>query len=169
MSGSGKSVVSNAVIERLKQHTNRPIFLLDGDIVRKNLSSELGFSKAHRNINILRIGFVASQLARAGAIVVCAPIAPYREIRDEVRKMVIGQHGNFVEIHNSTPISVCEKRDRKGLYAKARAGIIKGFTGIDDPYEPPLKPEIYLNTDGKTVDQCADIVIGYLKKQEYIK
>ena len=103
LSGSGKSVVSNAVIERLKQHTNRPIYLLDGDIVRTNLSSELGFSKAHRNINILRIGFVASLLARSGAIVICAPIAPYREIRDEVRKM-ISQYGNFVEIHNATPI-----------------------------------------------------------------
>ena len=167
LSGSGKSVVSNAVIERLKQHTNRPIYLLDGDIVRTNLSSELGFSKAHRNINILRIGFVASLLARSGAIVVCAPIAPYREIRDEVRKMV-SQYGNFVEIHNATPISVCEERDRKGLYAKARAGIIKGFTGIDDPYEPPLKPEIYLNTAGKTVDQCANIVIDYLEGKKYI-
>lgn len=168
LSGSGKSVVSNAVIEQLKQHTNRPIYLLDGDIVRTNLSSELGFSKAHRNINILRIGFVASLLARSGAIVVCAPIAPYREIRDEVRKMV-SQYGNFVEIHNATPISVCEERDRKGLYAKARAGIIKGFTGIDDPYEPPLKPEIYLNTAGKTVDQCANVVIDYLKSKKYIK
>ncbi|BFU21344.1 adenylylsulfate kinase domain containing protein [Entamoeba histolytica HM-1:IMSS-B] len=168
LSGSGKSVVSNAVIERLKQHTNRPIYLLDGDIVRTNLSSELGFSKAHRNINILRIGFVASLLARSGAIVVCAPIAPYREIRDEVRKMV-SQYGNFVEIHNATPISVCEERDRKGLYAKARAGIIKGFTGIDDPYEAPLNPEIYLNTAGKSVDQCANIVIDYLTKKQYIK
>ena len=168
LSGSGKSVVSNAVIERLKQHTNRPIYLLDGDIVRTNLSSELGFSKAHRNINILRIGFVASLLARSGAIVVCAPIAPYREIRDEVRKMV-SKYGNFVEIHNATPISVCEQRDRKGLYAKARAGIIKGFTGIDDPYEPPLKPEIYLNTAGRTVDQCANVVIDYLKGKKYIK
>ncbi|ELP83735.1 adenylsulfate kinase, putative [Entamoeba invadens IP1] len=167
LSGSGKSVVSNAVIERLKKHTNRPVYLLDGDVVRKNLSSELGFSKAHRNLNILRIGFVASLLARSGAIVVCAPIAPYREIRDEVRKMV-EVHGNFVEIHNSTPIAVCEQRDRKGLYAKARAGLIKGFTGIDDPYEAPLKPEIFLNTAGKTVDQCADTVINYLEKQKYI-
>ncbi|KAL7715247.1 adenylyl-sulfate kinase [Entamoeba marina] len=167
LSGSGKSVVSNAVIERLKQFTNRPVFLLDGDVVRTNLSSELGFSKAHRNINILRIGFVASQLARAGAIVVCAPIAPYREIRDEVRKMV-SAHGNFVEIHNATPISVCEGRDRKGLYAKARAGIIKGFTGIDDPYEEPLKPEIKLDTSNKNIKESADVVIDYLKKQKYV-
>jgi len=168
LSGSGKSVVSNAVIECLKQHTNRPIYLLDGDIVRTNLSSELGFSKAHRNINILRIGFVASLLTRAGAIVVCAPIAPYRNIRDEVRKMV-NQYGNFIEIHNATPISVCEKRDRKGLYAKARSGMIKGFTGIDDPYEAPIKPEIYLDTSDKTIDQCADYVMNYLTKKGFIK
>ena len=167
LSGSGKSVVSNAVIEQLKTMTTKPIYLLDGDIVRKNLSSELGFSKAHRNLNILRIGFVASLLVRAGAIVVCAPIAPYAKIRENVREMV-QKYGNYVEVHNATPIEVCEKRDRKGLYKKARAGIIKNFTGIDDPYEAPVNPEIRLDTSGLTINESASVVTNYLKQKGII-
>ena len=113
--------------------------LLDGDVVRKHLSSELGFSKEHRDINIRRIGYVATEITKNGGIAICAPIAPYAATRRRVREMV-KPYGGFLEIYVSTPIEVCEARDRKGLYAKARAGMLKGFTGIDDPYEVPQTP-----------------------------
>ena len=119
----------------------RNISLLDGDIIRKNLSNDLGFSKKHRDLNILRMGFVSSEIMKHGGIAICAPIAPYADTRRKVRAM-INQYGHFIEIYVATPLEVCEKRDRKGLYAKARAGIIKDFTGVSDPYEVPKSPEM---------------------------
>ena len=139
LSGAGKSTLANALMVKLMELGGRAVTLLDGDIVRKHLSSELGFSKEHRDLNVRRIGFVASEIAKNGGIAICAPIAPYAETRREVRSMV-EPHGGFIEVYVATPLEICEQRDRKGLYAKARAGLIKGFTGISDPYEEPEKP-----------------------------
>ncbi len=146
LSGSGKSTIANALMVNLMEMIERPISLLDGDIVRKNLSSELGFSKEHRNLNVLRIGYVASEITKNGGIAICAPIAPYAQTRKEVREL-IEPLGGFLEIHVATTVNVCEKRDRKGLYAKARAGIIKEFTGISDPYEVPENAEVVIDTE----------------------
>ena len=126
---------------KLLEMGGRPVTLLDGDLVRKHLSSELGFSKEHRDINIRRIGYVASEITKNGGIAICAPIAPYERARKEVREM-IEPLGGFILVHVATPIEVCEERDRKGLYAKARAGLIKEFTGVSDPYETPAKAEV---------------------------
>ncbi|MGH9343818.1 MAG: bifunctional sulfate adenylyltransferase/adenylylsulfate kinase, partial [Terriglobia bacterium] len=134
LSGSGKSTIANVLRVKFLEIGGRPVTLLDGDVVRKNLSSELGFSKEHRDINIRRIGFVASEITKNGGIAICAPIAPYDSIRKEVRGM-IQPHGGFILVHLSTPLETCEKRDRKGLYAKARAGTLPQFTGVSDPYE----------------------------------
>ena len=159
LSGSGKSTVANALMVKLMEMGGRPVTLLDGDLVRKHLSSELGFSKEHRDLNIQRIGYVASEITKNGGIAICAPIAPYAATRKIVRDM-IEPLGGFLEIHVSTPLEVCEARDRKGLYAKARAGILKGFTGIDDPFEAPDQAEIELKTDqcdiGESVQQLLD-------------
>jgi sulfate adenylyltransferase len=141
--------------------------LLDGDVVRKHLSSELGFSKEHRNLNILRIGFVASEITRNGGIAICAPIAPYAATRREVREMV-EPHGGFIEIHVATPIDVCEKRDRKGLYRKARAGIIKEFTGISDPYEEPEDPEMRIDTAETQTEQAVQSILLKLEHLGYL-
>jgi sulfate adenylyltransferase len=144
------------------------VTLLDGDIVRKHLSSELSFSKEHRDLNIRRIGFVAGEITKNGGIAICAPIAPYATTRREVREMV-SPVGGFIEIFVSTPIEVCEVRDRKGLYSKARAGLIKGFTGIDDPYEVPENAEIVINTTELTPDLAAHRILITLEKLGYIK
>ena len=146
----------------------RPITLLDGDIVRKNLSSELGFSKEHRNLNVLRIGYVAGEITKNRGVAICAPIAPYAAIRRQVREK-IGQYGGFIEVYVTTPLEVCEQRDRKGLYAKARAGLIKGFTGIDDPYEAPDNPEVLVDTSRVTADQTAQQILLHLEKEGYIE
>ncbi len=145
LSGAGKSTLANALMVKLMELGGRPVTLLDGDIVRTHLSSELGFSRAHRDLNVQRIGFVASEITKNGGVAICAPIAPYAATRQRVREM-IEPLGGFLEVHVATPLAVCEQRDRKGLYAKARAGLIKGFTGIDDPYEPPEDPELRLDT-----------------------
>jgi sulfate adenylyltransferase len=168
LSGSGKSTVANALMVKLMEMGGRPVTLLDGDLVRKHLSSELGFSKEHRDLNIQRIGYVASEITKNGGIAICAPIAPYSATRKRVREMV-EPLGGFIEIHVATPIEVCEARDRKGLYAKARAGILKGFTGIDDPYEAPEKPELVLDANTKGIDDLAREVIAYLEKNGYFK
>lgn len=157
LSGSGKSTLANALMMKLMEMGGRSVTMLDGDHVRRHLSSELGFSKEHRDLNILRIGYVASEITKAGGIALCAPIAPYAEIRKKVRDMV-EQYGTFVEVHVSTPIEVCEERDRKGLYAKARAGLIKNFTGIDDPYEVPEKPELTIDTSTVSLEEAAQRV-----------
>lgn len=168
LSGSGKSTVANALIVKLMEMGGRPVTLLDGDVVRKNLSSELSFSKEHRDLNIRRIGFVASEITKNGGIAICAPIAPYAAVRREVRELV-ENHGGFIEIHVATPIEECERRDRKGLYAKARAGLLKGFTGIDDPYEAPEKPELKLDTSEITPDECAHKVLLTLERLGFIR
>jgi sulfate adenylyltransferase len=158
LSGSGKSTIANALMVKLMELGGRAVTLLDGDIVRKHLSSELGFSKEHRDLNILRIGFVASEITKNGGIAICAPIAPYQRSRREVREMV-EEYGKFIEVHIATPIEICETRDRKGLYKLAREGKIAGFTGIDDPYETPEKPELRISTLNVTPDDCAHEVI----------
>jgi len=168
LSGSGKSTVANALLIKLLENGSRPVSLLDGDVVRKNLSSELSFSKEHRDLNIQRIGFVASEITKNGGIAICAPIAPYASTRQQVREM-ISPAGGFVEVFVSTPIETCEARDRKGLYAKARAGLIKGFTGIDDPYEEPQNAEIVINTAELTPDLSAHRILITLEKLGYIK
>jgi sulfate adenylyltransferase len=168
LSGSGKSTVANALMVKLMEMGGRPVSLLDGDVVRKHLSSELGFSKEHRDLNIQRIGYVASEITKNGGIAICAPIAPYAKTRRLVREM-IEPVGGFVEIHVATPIEVCEERDRKGLYAKARAGLIKGFTGIDDPYEVPEKPEISIDTTDVTPDMLAHRIIVKLESLGFIR
>ena len=141
----------------------RPVTLLDGDIVRKNLSSELGFSKEHRDLNIRRIGFVASEITKNRGIAICAPIAPYAQTRKAVRED-IEAYGAFIEIHIATSLEECEKRDRKGLYQMARAGKIKEFTGISDPYEEPEAPELRIDTVDVDVDYCAQQVILKLEQ-----
>lgn len=142
--------------------------MLDGDIVRKNLSSELSFSKEHRDLNILRIGYVASEITKNCGVAICAPIAPYAAIRRQVHEK-ISQYGGFIEVYVATPLKVCEQRDRKGLYAKARAGLIKGFTGIDDPYEAPENPEVLVDTTQVTADQAAQQILLQLEKEGYIE
>ena len=167
-SGSGKSTVANIISAKLLEIGDRDVTLLDGDIVRKNLSSELNFSKEHRDINILRIGFVAKEITKNGGIAICCPIAPYEKVRRENRDK-ISKNGGYVEIFVNTPIEECEKRDSKGLYAKARAGIIKGMTGIDDPYEVPENAEIVLNTLELTPEEAANEVLLYLEQEGFIK
>jgi len=144
------------------------VTLLDGDTVRKHLSSELGFSKEHRDLNILRIGYVASEITKNGGIAICAPIAPYTRTRREVRQL-IEPLGGFVEVHVATSLEVCEERDRKGLYAKARAGIIKEFTGISDPYEEPEAPEIRIDTQEMTPDLAAHRILVVLESLGFLR
>jgi len=167
LSGAGKSTIASALLVKFMETGGRPVTLLDGDLVRKHLSSELGFSKAHRDINIMRIGFVASEITKNGGIALCAPIAPYDALRKEVRGM-IQPYGGFVLVHLATPLEVCEQRDRKGMYAKARAGILKEFTGISDPYEAPEDAEITLDTTDLTPEQAADAVFDYLETQGFL-
>ncbi len=167
-SGSGKSTVANALMVKLMEMGGRPVTLLDGDIVRKNLSSELGFSKEHRDLNIRRIGYVASEITKNGGIAICAPIAPYATTRRAVREE-IEEFGAFIEVHVATSIEECERRDRKGLYKLAREGKIKEFTGISDPYDVPEHPEISLETENIEVDNCAHQVILTLESMGLIK
>jgi sulfate adenylyltransferase len=167
LSGSGKSTIANALLVKLLEMGGRPVTMLDGDLVRKHLSSELGFSKEHRDINIRRIGYVASEITKNGGLAICAPIAPYDSIRKEVRQM-IEPLGGFVLVHVATSLEECERRDRKGLYAKARAGILKQFTGISDPYEEPTDAAIVLRTEGTTPEQMADEVLLHLTREGYL-
>ncbi len=168
LSGSGKSTIANALMSKLMEVGGRNISLLDGDIVRKNLSSELGFSKEHRDLNITRIGYVASEITKNGGIAICAPIAPYAATRRIVREMV-APVGGFIEIHVATPLEVCEARDRKGLYAKARAGVIKEFTGISDPYEVPENAEMVIDTTDITPDLAAHRILVKLESLGFIR
>jgi len=167
LSASGKSTVAQALMARLQVETGRDVTLLDGDVVRTNLSSELGFSKEHRDLNIYRIGYVASEITRHGGIALCAPIAPYDEVRKQVREMVASR-GGFALVHISTPLEECERRDPKGLYAKARAGVIKGFTGIDDPYEAPDDAELSIDTSDVDPHQAAQRIIDHLRAEGYL-
>ncbi len=167
LSGAGKSSLAKILYVKFMEMNERPVTLLDGDIVRRNLSNELTFSREHRNINIQRIGFVASEITKNRGIAICAPIAPFPESRRQAREMV-SQRGGFIEIYLSTPLEVCEMRDRKGIYAKARAGIMKGVTGIDDPYIPPEQPEITMDTSKILPTEAAQEVMLYLEEQGYI-
>ena len=167
LSGSGKSTIANALMSKLMEIGGRRITLLDGDIVRKNLSSELGFSKEHRDLNIQRIGFVASEITKNGGIAICAPIAPYTHTRRGVREL-IEPLGGFIEIHVATSLEECEKRDRKGLYALARAGKIKEFTGISDPYETPENAEMVIDTVGISPDLAAHRILVKLESLGFI-
>ncbi|MEM6311166.1 MAG: bifunctional sulfate adenylyltransferase/adenylylsulfate kinase [Pseudomonadota bacterium] len=167
-SGSGKSTIANALMVKLMEMGGRPVTLLDGDIVRKNLSSELGFSKEHRDLNIRRIGYVASEITKNGGIAICAPIAPYATTRRAVREDVEA-FGAFVEVHVATTIEECERRDRKGLYKLAREGKIKEFTGISDPYDVPENPELSVETENVEVDNCAHQVLLKLESMGLIK
>jgi sulfate adenylyltransferase len=167
LSGAGKSTIANALLVKFLEMGGRPVTLLDGDIVRKNLSSELGFTREHRDINIRRIGFVASEITKNGGIAICAPIAPYHQVRQEVRGM-IERVGGFILVHVDAPLEVCEQRDRKGLYAKARAGIIEAFTGISDPYEVPEDADVTLPTTDLTPEQAAQEVLLHLEHEGYV-
>jgi sulfate adenylyltransferase len=167
LSGSGKSTIANVLLVKLLELGGRPVTLLDGDIVRKHLSSELGFSKAHRDINIRRIGFVASEITKNGGIAICAPIAPYDATRKDVRAMV-EPGGGFLLVHVSTSLEVCEARDRKGLYAKARAGTLPEFTGISDPYEVPDDADVTIDTTQLTAEEAAQQIILHLESEGYI-
>jgi len=164
---SGKSTVANALRVKLMEIGGRPVTILDGDIVRHHLSSELGFSRAHRDLNIRRIGFVASEITKNGGIAICAPIAPYDAVRKQVRAM-IEPVGGFLLVHVATALEVCEARDRKGLYAKARAGIVKEFTGISDPYEVPADAGLVLDTGDRSPEECVQAVILHLEREGYI-
>jgi len=167
LSGSGKSTIANVLITKFLEVGGRPVTLLDGDLVRKNLSSELGFSKEHRDINIRRIGYVASEITKNGGIAICAPIAPYDATRKHVRQ-IIEPHGGFILVHIATTVETCEQRDRKGLYAKARAGILKEFTGISDPYEVPADAEVTIDTGDLSAEEGAQEIILHLERQGFI-
>ena len=167
LSGAGKSTIANVLQSKLLEIGGRPVTLLDGDIVRKHLSSELGFSHEHRDINIRRIGLVASEVTKNGGIALCAPIAPYDGTRKAVRAMV-EKGGGFILVHVSTSLEACEARDRKGLYAKARAGIVKEFTGISDPYEPPDDAEVVIDTVDVSPEEAAQQIILHLEQEGYI-
>jgi sulfate adenylyltransferase len=168
LSGAGKSTVANVLRAKLREMGGRLVTLLDGDVVRKNLSSELGFSREHRDLNILRIGFVASEITKNRGIAICAPIAPYDAVRKQVRA-AIEPHGAFVLVHLSTPLEVCEKRDRKGLYAKARAGLVQQFTGISDPYEVPQDADIVVDTSDLTPEEAAEQIFLHLQRMAFIR
>ncbi|HEX5757960.1 MAG TPA: bifunctional sulfate adenylyltransferase/adenylylsulfate kinase [Thermoanaerobaculia bacterium] len=167
LSGAGKSTIASALLVKFMEMGGRPVTLLDGDVVRKHLSSELNFSKAHRDINIRRIGFVASEITKNGGIAICAPIAPYDAVRKEVRQMV-EPGGGFVLVHVATPLEVCEQRDRKGLYAKARAGLVPEFTGISDPYEAPLDAELAIDASQATPEEAAQEILLHLEREGYV-
>jgi sulfate adenylyltransferase len=167
LSGSGKSTLAKILYAKFIEEGSRPVTLLDGDVVRLNLSSELGFSREHRNINVHRIAYVASEITKNGGIAICAPIAPYTAMRRDARETV-EQYGAFIEIHVATSLEVCESRDRKGLYAKAREGIIPEFTGISDPYDLPEHPEIRIDTAGKSPMQAVQEIMLYLLREGYI-
>jgi sulfate adenylyltransferase len=168
LSGAGKSTIARALAARLMEMGGRAVTLLDGDIVRRHLSSELGFTKAHRDINVRRIGFVASEITKNRGIAICAPIAPYHQTRRDVRQMIEAV-GGFIEIFVATPIETCEARDRKGLYAKARAGLIPEFTGVSDPYEVPENPELAIDTTGLNVDEAVQRILLKLEHEGYLR
>jgi len=167
LSGSGKSTIANVLLVKLLEMGGRPVTLLDGDIVRKHLSSELGFSREHRDLNIRRIGFVASEITKNGGIAICAPIAPFDAVRKQVRA-IIQPHGGFILVHLATPLEVCESRDRKGLYAKARAGLVKQFTGISDPYEVPADADIVLDTGELTPEEAVQEIFLHLEHKGFV-
>ena len=167
LSAAGKSTTAEALRTQLGERTARPITLLDGDVVRKTLWPDLGFSKQDRDSNIRRLGRLAAQITAGGGIAICASIAPYHSLRQEVRAM-IAPLGGFVLVHMATPLAVCERRDPKGLYARARSGLLPEFTGISDPYEPPGDAEIILDASHGTPEEAARRIIAYLTAERYL-
>jgi sulfate adenylyltransferase len=167
LSGAGKSTIAQLLQIKLLELGGRQVTMLDGDHVRKQLSSELGFSKAHRDLNIRRIGYVASEVTRHGGIAICAPIAPYDATRRDVRTLIEGR-GGFVLVHVSTPIEICEARDRKGLYAKARAGLIPEFTGVSDPYEIPTDADLAIDTSSATAEAAVVAILEHLRMRGFL-
>jgi sulfate adenylyltransferase len=167
LSGAGKSTIAKLLHARLMESGQRLATLLDGDIVRKHLSAGLGFSREHRDMNVLRLGYVSSLITRHGGIAICAPIAPYAATRAQVRA-AIEPYGGFIEVHVATPLEVCEARDRKGLYARARAGLIKEFTGISDPYEAPTNPELAINTSEFSADEAVERILEHLHAEGFL-
>tara|TARA_Y100000996_G_scaffold109209_1_gene80679 strand:+ start:122 stop:1771 length:1650 start_codon:yes stop_codon:yes gene_type:complete len=167
LSGSGKSTLANALMIKFLEEGNRPVTLLDGDLVRQHLSSELGFSKEHRSINVKRIGYVASEITKNRGIAICAPIAPYESDRN-FNKQLISKYGGYIEVFVSTPLEVCEKRDSKGLYALARKGVIKEFTGISDPYEEPENPDIIIDSSKENPEILIEQIINKIKSLGYM-
>jgi sulfate adenylyltransferase len=165
-SGAGKSTVAGALVAQLAA-MGRTVTLLDGDQVRRHLSSELGFSREHRDLNIRRIGYVASEITRHGGVAVCSPIAPYDAVRKEVRSM-IEPLGGFILVHISTPLEVCEHRDPKGLYQKARSGLIPAFTGVSDPYEPPSDAEVVVDTTHIPALDAAKMILQALRTRRLL-
>lgn len=163
LSGAGKSTITGALEKKLRAIGSK-VEILDGDIVRLNLSKGLTFSKEDRDENIRRIGFVSHLLTRNGVIVIVSAISPYQEIRDEVKKRI----GDFVEVYVNSPLAVCEERDVKGLYKRARSGEIKNFTGIDDPYQPPLNPDVECRTDKESIEESTEKILAHLSKLGYI-
>lgn len=168
LSGSGKSTVARALAQRIRTQTTRTVSLLDGDVVRQLLSAGLGFDRESRVLNIRRIGYVAAEIARHGGLAICAPIAPYAATRDEARAMAEAV-GDFVLVHVNTPLAECERRDLKGLYAKARAGVLTEFTGVSDPYEEPLDADLRVDTSRLTVDEAVDTVYNHLMAHGWLK
>jgi adenylylsulfate kinase len=164
LSGAGKTTISRAIEQALQSKGYKRIESLDGDVVRQNLTKGLGFSKEDRDENIRRVGFVANILTRNQVIVLVSAISPYQEIRQELRERI----GNFVEVYVNAPLAICEQRDVKGLYKKARAGEIKNFTGIDDPYEPPLNPEVECRTDLESLEESVAKVLAKLQELGYL-
>jgi sulfate adenylyltransferase len=160
LSGAGKSSIAQALMASILENTGRQVSMLDGDEVRRTLSAGLGFSRADRSANVLRIAYVASEVVRHGGVAICAPIAPYAEDRARARELVEA-HGEFIEVHVNTSLDVCEARDSKGLYAQARAGVLKNFTGISDPYETPENPDLRL--DG-SVDSPASLAMQVMQE-----
>lgn len=164
LSGSGKSTLATYLTPKLK-HLGKKVEILDGDEVRENLSKGLGFSKEDRDTNIRRIGFVANMLARNGVVAITAAISPYRDVRNEIRSKA---QAAFVEVYVHCPIDVLEDRDTKGLYKKAKAGIIKNFTGISDPYEAPEQPEVTVDTSKESIEESAEKILAYLRKRDLL-
>ncbi|MGA9346714.1 MAG: adenylyl-sulfate kinase [Nocardioidaceae bacterium] len=167
LSGSGKSTLARALVDHVLEQGERTVTSLDGDVIRHHLSKGLGFNRADRETNILRIGFVAAEIARHGGLAICSPIAPFESTRAEVRRMVERAGGGFVLIHVATPLEECERRDRKGLYAKARAGEIPDFTGISSPYEPPVN-SYKLDTTNRDIAECLSELLGHLTSEGWL-
>ena len=168
LSGSGKSTIACALRAMVTETTGRPVTLLDGDIVRQHLSSELGFSREHRDLNVLRIGWVASEIVRHGGMAVCALIAPFDAARRQVRDM-IEPLGGFLLVYVATPLEACEARDSKGLYAKARAGLLPNFTGVSDPYEAPADAALTIDTRHTSVDESCSLILARLASEGYLR
>lgn len=165
LSGAGKSTIATPLAQAIEESFQIKTHIFDGDEVRENLSQGLSFSQADRDINIRRIGYVANLVVEFGGVAIVAAISPYRAIREEVRQKI----GDFIEVYLDVPLEVCEQRDVKGLYAKARAGDLKHFTGVSDPYEAPTKPEISIKTHQETLKHCINSIISYIEKNSLLK